>query len=152
MSGDSLATLPYAHRWAVKEKMGGRDSEAVGRSPGLCLEPECVDPAEPGWGDLTTGRGFDASLGTSVKGLGLLSLEGLTRGTGLRRPPWPPGSYGSYLSRGAKENKRWCSSTDGRAPSAEGRPELPAAALPFLRKRPFLLTLALLKGKTARVR
>lgn len=102
MSGDSLATLPCAHRWAVKEKTGGRalrDSEAVGRSPGLCLEPECMGPAEPGWGDLTADRGFDATLGTSVKGLGLLSLEGLTRGTGLRRPPWPPWSRGSYLSR-----------------------------------------------------
>lgn len=89
----------------MKEKTGGRalrNSEAVGRSPGLCLEPECIDPAEPGWGDLTADGGCDASLGTLVKGLGLLSLEGLTRERGLRRPPWPPRSHGSYLSRGVK--------------------------------------------------
>lgn len=61
MSGNSLATLPYVHSRAMREKTGGRalrDSEAVRGNPGLCLEPECIDPAEPGWGDFTAGRGL----------------------------------------------------------------------------------------------
>ena len=53
----------------------------------------------------------------------------------------------------------WFPSMDERAPlcrrkagSAALRPEPQAAALPFLRKCPLLPTLALLKGKEARIR
>lgn len=60
--------------------------------PSVLYKAESVlDPAEPRWGDLTVGRGPDARFGTLVRGLGLLSLEGLSWGTyGPRRPLWPP--------------------------------------------------------------
>lgn len=83
-SGDSAICSQMGYeREDRKEAL--RDSEAVRGNPGLCLEPECIDPAEPGGSHCW--QGLDASLGTSAKGLGLLSME---HGSGTH-----PGHHGA---------------------------------------------------------
>lgn len=92
-----------------------------------------------GRGNLTVGRGLGGQVradlsralmpGLRLSKLGLFSLEGLAMEIHrLRRPPWPPWSHWSSV----KENA--FPSVDGRAPSVEGKPELQATALPFLRR------------------
>lgn len=68
----------------------------------------------PGWGRSL--EVLEGKFGTLAKGLGQLSLEGLTWGAcRLRRPCWPPRSHLELSEQEYKEEKWWLPSMDTEA-------------------------------------
>lgn len=81
------------------------------------------------------GRGPDARFGTLVKGLGLLSPQAVLGNIRAYEITLTTVESWELSEQGYKEkNNAGFPAWLGRASSAEGRPELQAADLPFLRK------------------